>query len=182
MNRSVRVVVVIAAIQVALVGIYWLVEGRRSSDRRVEAELGTDPPQRVDGLMPHLSLRAHDGSRHELRDVNRPTLVHFWATWCPPCRTELPGLLSLPQEAPVDVVAIALDKNWSDVVRFLDGRPPATVFIGDAEQAEATFGIRTLPVTYLIEPGGHLRLRFDGARDWGDSAFLKTWRTDITYD
>ena len=132
MNRSVRVVLAIAATQVALVVIYWLVEGRRSSDRRAEAELGTAPPQRVDGLMLSLSLRAHDGTRHELRDVDRATLVHFWATWCPPCRTELPGLLAIPEKHPVDVVAIALDRDWSEVERFLDGRPPATVFIGDA--------------------------------------------------
>lgn len=172
----------IAAVQVALVGIYWLIEGRRSPDRRAEAKLSTAPPQRVDGLMPPLSLRAHDGTRHDLRDVDRATLVHFWATWCPPCRTELPGLLSLPQEAPVDVMAIALDEDWSDVERFLDGPPPATVFLADSSEAEAAFGVRTLPVTYLIEPGRLLRLRFDGARDWGDSGFLKVWGKDVAHE
>jgi cytochrome c biogenesis protein CcmG, thiol:disulfide interchange protein DsbE len=187
LKRSVRIVLVIAAVQAALVGVYWVVEGprsadRRSADRRAEAELGTAPPQRVDGRMPPLALRAHDGTRHELRDVDRATLVHFWATWCPPCRTELPGLLAIPEKHPMDVVAIALDRDWSEVERFLDGRPPATVFLGDSAEAEAAFGIRTLPVTYLIAPGGHLRLRFDGAREWGDSAFLKTWGMDIAND
>lgn len=168
----------IAGMQVALVGLYWLVEAQRSSDRRAEAELGTAPPQRVEGLMPALSLWAPDGSRHELRDVDRPTLVHFWATWCPPCRTELPGLLAIPENHPVDVVAIALDRDWRAVEHFLDGRPPATVFIGDATQAEASFAIRTLPVTYLVGAGGKLRLRFDGARDWTDRTFLSSWMED----
>lgn len=179
MSRSARVVLVIAAMQVALVGIYWVVEARRLSDGHAEGEPRSAPPQRVDGLMPALSLRAHDGSRHELRDVDRATLVHFWATSCPPCRKELPGLLAVPEKHPVDVVAIALDRDWSDVERFLGGRLPANVFIGDAAQVEATFGIRTLPVTYLLSPGGRLRLQFNGARDWSDRAFWGTWREDV---
>ncbi|MCP4499033.1 MAG: TlpA family protein disulfide reductase [Deltaproteobacteria bacterium] len=125
--------------------------------------------------MPPLSLRAHDGTRHELRDVDRATLVHFWATWCPPCRVELPGLLALRDEHSIDVVAIALDRDWADVEQFLSRRAPSRIFLGDAARIEAQFGVRSLPVTFFIEPGGHLRFRFDGARDWGNSSFVTDW-------
>ncbi|MBI4819695.1 MAG: TlpA family protein disulfide reductase [Deltaproteobacteria bacterium] len=168
MKRSVRLVVAAGVLQAALAGVYFWVEGAKT-------ELGRAPPERVEGLMRPLSLRAHDGTRRELRAVGRATLVHFWATWCPPCRTELPGLLAIPEKYPIDVVAIALDRDWSEVERFWGGHPPATVFLGNTREAEAAFGVRALPVTYLIEPGRRLRLRFDGARNWGDPALLKAW-------
>ena len=42
-------------------------------------------------------------------------------------------------------------------------------------ETEAALGVCSLPVTYLVLPGGHVRLRFDGARDWADFTFLISW-------
>jgi thiol-disulfide isomerase/thioredoxin len=179
MSRPVRVVSAIVAIQAALIGIYWLVEHRRSPDAATRSELSTAPPEQVDGSMRPLSLTRRDGSRLELRAPDRLTLVHFWATWCPPCRAELPALLALPDEHSLDVVAVALDEEWSTVERFLDGRPLLSVYLGDSRKIQAVLGARSLPVTYLVQPGGRLQLRFDGARDWADRAFLNDWMEDI---
>ncbi len=168
MKRFVSIALVVIAIQAALVGAYWLVELRRESERRADGGLGAAPPKPVDGPMPALALRVHDGTRRELRTVRRTTIVHFWATWCLPCREELPGILALPKKLPVDVLAVALDDDWREVECFFGGPPPATVFLtDDADKAEATFDVRTLPVTYVVEPERRLRFRFDGARDWG---------------
>ncbi len=128
--------------------------------------------------MPALSLTARDGTSAGLPTTQRRTLVHFWATWCPPCRFELPGLLALSDDGRVDVVAIALDDDWADVDRFLDRRAGANVFLGNASEARSALGVHTLPVTFVVE-SGQIRLRFDGARDWSDSTFSNTWvRTD----
>src|SRR5690606_32761620 len=149
-------------------GVYWLVEQRRSPEQSEAAELGKGPPERVDMAMPDLAVRRPDGSRGHFRAPERPTLVHFWATWCPPCRAELPGLLALPGEHPVEVVAIALDDDWADVERMLDRRSLSRVVLADSGEVDRALGIRTLPVTLLVLPSGRVRLRFDGARDWTD--------------
>ena len=175
MIRVGRVMVVIVAIQAASIAIFWLVEQRRSAGRGSERELRTEPPQSVDGALQPLSLKTWDGRRFELREFERPTLVHFWATWCPPCRAELPGLLALSEEHPVEVVAVALDERWTAVARFLGGRPPSSVYLGESVAIESALGVHSLPVTYLVEPGGSLLLRFDGARDWTNRAFLSSW-------
>ena len=182
MSRTVRVVVAVLVAQVSLVGVYWLVEQRRASNGVPGQELSTAPPQHLDGQVPPLSLRTRDGDQFVLRGVERPTLVHFWATWCPPCRAELPALLALPEEHPVDVVAVALDKEWVDVDLFLGGRAPPGVFLGDSAEIERALGVRSLPVTYLVGPKTRLRLLFDGARDWRDSRFLSTWLQEIDRD
>lgn len=173
MKRPACLVVAVLAVQAMLTGVYWLVEHGRVPERAEHRSLGTEPPQRVDLAVPQLDVRKRDGSRVDLRAPLRPTLVHFWATWCPPCRAELPGLLALPDEHSVDVMAVALDDDWADVERFLDGLPMSGVLLGEASEAERVLGVRTLPVTFLVQPNGRISLRFDGARDWTDVAFLQ---------
>ena len=181
MSRSMRIVLSVVAAQALLIGVYWLVEHRRPQEGLPSPDLSTAAPQRVDGSVPALSLRARDGNPVDLPAVRRPTLLHFWATWCPPCRTELPGLLALSEseEQPLNVMAVALDEEWASVDRFLSGRRASSVLLGNAAEIERALGVRTLPVTYLVGPRGQLRFRFDGARDWTDSAFLRTWMEDI---
>jgi cytochrome c biogenesis protein CcmG, thiol:disulfide interchange protein DsbE len=114
-----------------------------------------------------------------LASTGRTTLVHVWATWCPPCRQELPGLLAVPSEYDVDVIAIALDKNWADVDRHLDGLDASGVFLGDSESVKRSLVVSTLPVTFILRQD-QVALRFDGARDWTDRAFLKRWLGEST--
>ena len=175
MNRSARILVAVVAAQAALIGAWWGVEQSRSPHALVAPELSTAQPQLMAGHVRRLSIRTRDGGDFDLGTLSRPTLLHFWATWCPPCRAELPGLLALPDSHQVGVLAVALDKRWADIDRFFDGRVPAAVLLADAAEIERVFSIRTLPVTFLVKPGGELRLRFDGARDWTDRAFVDTW-------
>ncbi len=175
MTRSVRIILVVVVIQAILVGVYWLVDQERSPEGVSEAVLGRAPPQRLDGQLPPLSIRTRGGDQLDLKALRRPTLLHFWATWCLPCRAELPGLLAFAEEHGVDVVAVALDKDWADVDRFLEGRRPSDVFLGDAGEVESALHVSALPVTFLVDADGQLRLRFDGARDWTDSGFVNSW-------
>jgi thiol-disulfide isomerase/thioredoxin len=185
------------AIQLALAGTIWLVERRRSLRPNDAVVLGGEAPRRESSRLPRLTLRRRDGSAAELRTSARPTLVHFWATWCPPCRAELPGLLGLPAKHPVDVLAVALDRDWSSVERFLDqglsdvpgdllpggivlgGIVPTDIVLGDAGEAQRALRIQQLPVTLLVQPGGLVSLRFEGARDWTDATFLQGWLDEL---
>lgn len=172
MSRTARWVLAIALLQAGLVGVYWLVEHQRASGP--EERLGIEPPERLERPMPALAVVHRGGRRGELRTLSHRTLVHVWATWCPPCRAELPGLLALPSQHDVAVVAIALDRSWADVERFLGDLDSSSVVIAPSEDVERALGVRTLPVTFLVEADGQLALRFDGARDWADETFLRT--------
>jgi len=172
MSRTARWVLAIALLQAALVGVYWLVEHQRAP--KVDEPLGTEPPQRVDRLMRSLAVVHRDGSGGELPSSGRRTLVHVWATWCPPCRAELPGLLAVPSQHDVDVVAIALDGSWDEVETFLGEMGTSSVVLAASEDVERVLGVRTLPVTFLVEADGRVALRFHGARDWTDEDFVRT--------
>lgn len=170
MNRTTRWVLAGIALQLVAIGLYWFVEDRRRP--KTAETLSTRPPTRVDAELPSLSFRRRDGTIVELQSPSRNTILHVWATWCPSCREELPGLLQLPKEHPVDVVAFALDESWDDVDRVLGDLDATNVYLASAEEVERALGVRRLPVTFLLRPSGKVDLRFDGARDWADDAFV----------
>ena len=173
MNRTARWTLSIAVVQAALLGLYWLVEHQRTPN--APESLGTEPPQHVDMPTPALTIRRRGGRSVPLTFSGRPTLVHIWATWCPPCRVELPGLLNMQSQHGIDVLAIALDENWGDVERFLGEQKASKVVLAASEDVERELAVRTLPVTFLFQERGRLVLRFDGARDWTDEAFVRTY-------
>lgn len=171
MRKAPRWVLAIVIAQATLIGIYWWVEHNRGA-QHVKV-LGTEPPRRVDMALPSIRLRGREGENLELAASSRPTVVHVWATWCPPCRDELPGLLKLPTEHDVDVIAIALDQRFVDVDRFLDGLDGSRVFLGSGDEVERALGVSRLPATFLLEVDGRITLRVDGARDWTNPAFVR---------
>ncbi len=99
----------------------------------------------------------------------KPTVVNFWATWCPPCRTEMPLLLQMAElygdkfvlqlvnfkERPVTVQRYMQGANWSHPVLF------------DAAGAgAASWEVKTFPTTFGFDAQGRARWRVRGEYDW----------------
>lgn len=161
MNR-VKVLAALVAVQlVAIVG-YRLVDSRRSQSAHPLVL------ERLNGAAaPELSLVRDDGSTFQLSErKERPLLLHFWATSCPPCKTELPGLLELGRKGDFEVVAVSLDRDWRDVRKFFGDAVPAEVVLEGVPSATSLYGLDQLPDTFLLDAAGRLRARFAGARDW----------------
>jgi thiol-disulfide isomerase/thioredoxin len=95
-------------------------------------------------------------------------LIHFWATWCPPCRTELPAILELAERkrGRLQVWAVSTDRDWSSVQRFLKRRIPPEVVRDPTGSATNNYRVTGLPDSYLIDPDGRIRARFSGAQNW----------------
>ena len=109
-----------------------------------------------------------DGSEQLVpRRSDRFQLVHFWATWCPPCRKELPTLLTLEQRERkrLRVWIISTDTGWAPVRKFFRGKVPSSV-VRDARQSYRAYGVTSLPDTYLLDPNGQIVARFAGGQHW----------------
>jgi len=93
-------------------------------------------------------------------------LLNFWATWCAPCREEMPAF-SRWQRAygakGLQVVGISMDDDEQSVRSFLAKRPVAyPVVMGDATLGEHFGGVLGLPLSYLIDANGRVVARFQG--------------------
>ena len=112
-------------------------------------------------------------------------LLNVWATWCPPCRKELPELQGLQQELGGDrfqVVALSTDAGRLDNVRELYqelGLDEANIFIDETGSAMRKLGIFAMPTTLLINPQGQEIGRKPGPADWDNADALAFFKTQM---
>jgi cytochrome c biogenesis protein CcmG, thiol:disulfide interchange protein DsbE len=107
---------------------------------------------------PEIQLLDAQGAAHDLKTIlGRVTVLNFWATWCGPCRQELPELQQLYNELGgrgMALLAVNVDSPREQVGPFLKrANLSLPVFFLD-EETEATIGIRSLPTTVLLDAEG----------------------------
>jgi thiol-disulfide isomerase/thioredoxin len=96
-------------------------------------------------------------------------LLNFWATWCAPCREEIPIFSSWQKTygaKGLRVIGISMDDDVASVREFLREYPAAyPIAMGDAAFAEVLGGVLGLPLSYLVDAKGRVIARYQGAID-----------------
>jgi thiol-disulfide isomerase/thioredoxin len=95
--------------------------------------------------------------------------VNFWATWCAPCRDEMPSMEMLHRRFKGDLVmlAVSVDDDQAQIGRFFGSEKPSFTVMWDSDKKFAsTYGTRKFPESYLIDPEGRVAAKFVGPRDW----------------
>lgn len=121
---------------------------------------------------PALTLTNFDGSRESMEQYRGKLVVlNVWATWCAPCRQELPGLERLHRRldpARFAVIGLSVDAERDIAQEFLRERGITfkSYLDADAALARRLLEIRVYPDTFIISPDGVLLRRIVGERDW----------------
>jgi cytochrome c biogenesis protein CcmG/thiol:disulfide interchange protein DsbE len=96
-------------------------------------------------------------------------LLNFWATWCPPCREEMPLFSKWQREHKakgLQVIGVSMDDDAASVKEFLAEYPVTyPVVMGDVKLAEVYGGVLGLPLSYLIDKQGRIVARYQGEAD-----------------
>lgn len=153
----------------------------RQFDPRVSQSLATVGFEVRNERAPSFELQAMDGSPLTLEQFRgRWVLVNFWASWCEPCREEMPSMRTFARSFSGDrlrLLAISLDDNDQDMRNFLidQGITPDDFTIARDVNGEvsARYGSRLLPETWIVDPDGHIIGRVQGAVNWTDTPILE---------
>ena len=110
---------------------------------------------------PDFKLSLLNGGETSLSDFSgKPVMLNFWATWCPPCREEMPYLQQIHEQRSADVVVLTVNmaENPGDVEEFIRefglSFPVLLDSNGDVAQQ---YGVRAIPTTFFIDKSGILQ-------------------------
>jgi thiol-disulfide isomerase/thioredoxin len=131
---------------------------------------------------PALRLADVHGKVMDLADLRgRWVFVHFWASWCGPCRRELPAIETMAKllaPAGLAVMMVNTAENEDDIFAFLGGVAPGLVTLLDADgSASERWQPRGLPATFLVDPAGVIRYVAPGGRAWDTAPYLEFLRS-----
>jgi peroxiredoxin len=130
---------------------------------------------RVGHPAPDFSLYTLDGREMRLSDYRgHLVFLNFWATWCGPCKVEMPAMEKLYREFRTKgfaVVAVSSDPEGAAVTRpYRDALGLSFTIAHDPDMVVSRlYGVHSLPVTFLVNRDGIISHQIFGARDWNDA-------------
>jgi thiol-disulfide isomerase/thioredoxin len=133
---------------------------------------------------PALQLDNIDGESWDIsRRRGRWLFVHFWASWCGPCRREMPTIQKLMetlQDDRLEIVMVNTAETEDEVFSFLGIVAPDAVPLMDSDGlVTGAWQPRGLPATFLVDPGGKIRYLAFGGREWNTPPYLDFLRRII---
>lgn len=146
-------VVKYSLIAVAVFLFFWLVVGQSVSTAE---------------SAPNFTLENQEGETISLDDYRgQVVIVNFWATWCPPCKAEIPGFVDLYEEYKDDglvIIGVSLDQTgWNEVHPFIEEYEiNYPIVVGNQEIAEAYGNIRSIPTTFVLDQDGAIAKKYVG--------------------
>ena len=158
-NKSLWVMLALIAVIIAVI---LLLPGCGSRNARKSAETKTEATTLVGAgeTAPGFTVELTDGSRLSLEELRgKVVLLNFWATWCPPCREEIPELISIRKAYPADkvvIVGISLDSDRGKLESFAEAMNfNYPVYLAEPD-VPALFGISSIPFNLLYDKTGKL--------------------------
>ncbi len=128
-------------------------------------------------VLPAFKIMAADGSIIDLADLKgKKVFVNLWATWCPPCRAEIPSIEKLQSKLDkekVVFVMLSLDDNFELAKRFAKKSKLQLPVYYPAEPLPAIFNINGIPATFIFNEKGELIKANNGMDNYDTNDYVK---------
>lgn len=123
------------------------------------------------GATPPLVLKDLSGKTHNLKDYRgKVVLINFWATWCPPCRAEMPSMQRLKTAMagkPFVILAVDMGETQGVVKAYIrEIKTDFTVLLDKDGRALKAWKVFAFPTSYVVDAQGRIRYGLYGASEW----------------
>ena len=129
-------------------------------------------------------LKTLDGQAFSFSNFRGKTLlVNYWATWCKPCKEELPSIGELYKNLHgqgLEIVAVSSEKPAVVSAYLKDKNLPFTFVLDPKDTIGKRFKMAIVPSTLVIDDTGKVALRYSGQFDWTDAEFVKELKSMLT--
>ncbi|MDR1863046.1 MAG: TlpA family protein disulfide reductase [Treponema sp.] len=176
------------AILIALVGtaVFMRPGSARAEtvpDPVVKAFAGAGLPLSGEKIDPiDFTLPLLNGTSQKLSDLKgKVVFLNFWATWCPPCRQEMPSIESLYQRFKsqgLEILAVDCQEESRDVSAFMRrNRFSFSAALDESGEVSNYYGITAIPTTYIVDRSGKIILKVAGSLNWNNPRIIAAFET-----
>jgi peroxiredoxin len=145
------------------------------------------PVLRAKNPAPDFSASLLNGTRVRLNSfTGKAVFLNFWATWCPPCREEMPSMEALYQrflDRDIEFLAVDIQEDRNTVSAFM--RKFELTFpalLDGTGRISNQYGIRSIPTTFIIDRDGNIIASVIGGRDWNTPEVVAALELLLTHD
>jgi thiol-disulfide isomerase/thioredoxin len=120
---------------------------------------------------PSLVLQDLQGKQHDLKEYKgQVVLVQFWATYCGPCRKEMPSMNKMRKamgDIPFKILAVDMGETKEEVDQFVsEVKPEFTILMDEDGKSIADWRVFAAPSNFIIDPEGNIRYTLFGGVEW----------------
>ena len=120
---------------------------------------------------PSLVLKDLQGKQHDLKDYKgQVVLVQFWATYCGPCRKEMPSMNKMMKQmgdVPFKILAVDMGETKEEVDQFVsEVKPEFTILMDEDGKSIEDWRVFAAPSNFIIDPDGYIRYTLFGGVEW----------------
>ena len=162
-RKGIGVVPLILAMVVVLAVAILLYRSRQVGTEAGKAGPGTAAGPSGFGTVPPFSLKDTNGNIYSSAQLaGKPAVINFFATWCPPCREEIPGFVEVYKKHKgkgFELIGISLDTDTRDEMPgfMMNNKVEYRVLFGDLDTARAYGGVSALPTTFFVGKDGKIK-------------------------
>lgn len=130
-------------------------------------------------VVPDFTVKGPDGNDISLSSMKgKVVMLNFWATWCAPCREEIPSMMTLNQkmaDKPFQMMAVSIDDGGNDSCQEFFKRTGFKLpyYLDQEQRVSSTFGVTGVPETFIIDKQGVLVKKVIGGMDWASADAVK---------
>jgi len=138
-----------------------------TTENNITKEPSVIKPNVIKTKASDFKLKDLDGKELSLSDLKgKKVFLNFWATWCPPCKNEMPEIQKLYEETKdtdLVIVAVEIGEPLSEVKSFIDDNKYTFKVLLDSDQSVATkYNITSIPTSYFIDVDGNIISKISG--------------------